>query len=66
MKKEHFEIPTAPITPYRFYFLKLNLITKIYIFPVVELAAEPQGKEKERYNSRPMGLPQDREEQFDL
>jgi hypothetical protein len=66
MKKEHFQIPTAPITPYRFYFLKLDLIRRIYIFPVVELSAEPKGKEKKRNDNRPIGLPQDRKGQFDL
>jgi hypothetical protein len=66
MKKEHFEIPKAPITPYRFYFLKLDLIRKIYISPVVELTAEPKGEEKQRNDNRLIGLPQDRKGQFDL
>jgi len=66
MKKEHFEIPKAPITPYRVYFLKLDLIRKIYFSPVVKLAAEPKGKEKKRNDNRPIGLPQDGKRQFDL
>jgi hypothetical protein len=66
MRKEHFEIPKAPITPYRFYFLKLDLIRKIYISPTVELAAEPNGKEKKRNDNRPIGLPQDRTGEIDL
>jgi len=53
MKKEHFEIPKAPITLYRFYFLKLDLIRKIYISPVVGLAAERNGKEKKCNDNRP-------------
>ena len=54
MKKEHFEIPKAPITPYRFYLLKADLIRKIYISPVVKLAAEPKGKDKKRDDDRPI------------